>query len=370
MYATHFMGADISYKYISGNTYQLKVQYYRNCGDPGGGNASNAPNTATISIKSASCNISTSISVTRQLDQEVSAVCAAQLNNTTCGNGNNSLPGVTRYIYSGNYTLPQNCSDWVFSFQSGNRNNSISTILNPGQDSIYVEAKLNSIAAPGNSSPTFSSLPVPYFCPSQAVSYNHGASDLNGDSLVYAIIDPQHNATTPVTFLTTPIAYSSTYPVATIPANTFNFSTTTGQMSFVPAQIQQGVTAIRVDEYRNGVLIGSVVRDIQLMVINCQGNVAPVISAPSIPTGANVIGPNSYRVCVGSTLQFSITASDANTGTIIGMTSTASANLPGAVFTTTGTNPKTGILTWSPSANDVGNKTFTITITDNACPIP
>ncbi|MFN0202309.1 MAG: HYR domain-containing protein, partial [Bacteroidia bacterium] len=163
---------------------------------------------------------------------------------------------------------------------------------------------------------------------------------------------------------------SSTYPVATIPANTFNFSTTTGQMSFVPAQIQQGVTAIRVDEYRNGVLIGSVVRDIQMMIINCQGNVAPVISAATIPTGANVIGPNSYRVCVGSTLQFSITATDANTGTIIGMTSTASANLPGAVFTTTGTNPKTGILTWSPSANDVGNKTFTITITDNACPIP
>src|SRR5205823_8808946 len=53
---------------------------------------------------------------------EVTPVCPAQLTNTACNGGN--IPGVTRFIYSANITLPHTSTGWRFRFNGimGNQN--------------------------------------------------------------------------------------------------------------------------------------------------------------------------------------------------------------------------------------------------------
>lgn len=364
--ANHMMGADLSYTHISGTTYQIKLQFYRDC------DGAQAPNNAQFSIRSASCGINTTVTANQVYDQEVSAVCAAQLQNTTCNSNNGTQPGVQRYYYTANYTLPQNCTDWIFSWRGWRRNATITT--GPAYDTLYIEARLNSIIAPGNSSPTFSSLPVPYFCANQPATFNHGASDINGDYFVYSMVNPMQSASTYVNFnLVNPLVpgvfFSGSYPIKTLPAFNFGFNPATGQMTFTSDGIQQGVTALRVDEYRNGVWIGSVMRDIQLIVIDCGNNQPVTISPISNIAGANSLGNNTFQVCAGTHMSFTLTGTDPNAGTNIGMTANVGA-LSGATFTTTGTNPKTGTFNWTPPASAVGFKNFTVTITDNSCPIP
>ena len=360
IYATHMMGADIFYTWISGTTYNVTVYFYRDCA------GNQAPQTITIEVSSASCNYNNTYNANRTLVGEVSAVCPSQLNNTTCNNG--SLTGVQKYSYTRQITLPYNCSDWVFSWRGCCRNNAISTTSpgNPG-DSIYLETTLNTLIASVNNSPTFSSLPVPYFCAGQPTSYNHGAVDIDGDSLVYQIMAPMETPTSTVTYIN---PYNALYPIATTPANSFGFSTQTGQMTFTPALVQQGVTAIRVFEYRNGVLIGTTMRDIQMVILNCGNNSPVAVGNVTNVNGATNLGGNVFKTCVGNTISFQITATDPNAGTNISMTSNNTSAIPGSTFTASGSNPKTGTFTWTPTLANVGYKAFTVTISDGACPIP
>ncbi|MBX7240958.1 MAG: HYR domain-containing protein [Bacteroidia bacterium] len=355
--ASHFVGADLTYNCLSGNTYEITLNLYRDCA--GGG----FPNSWNINIASASCGVNNSATVTLVSSQEVSAICIPQIGNTSCSGGN--LPGIQQYIYRTTYTLPQACSDWVFSFSSCCRNYAITT--GPGGNSFYVQSKLNNLLAPCNSSPVFSSLPVPYFCAGQLANYNHGAIEPDGDSLVYSLVNPLQTAATSVTFN---FPFTSTYPIATNPANNFGFNNLTGQMTFTPSGVQQGVLAVRVDEYRNGVIIGSVMRDIQVVVINCINNSSVQLQPISNLSGGTAIGANNLRVCAGNTLGFNIVGTDPNVSTTITMTSNAGVALPGSTFTTTGTNPVTGTFTWPTNASNVGYWNFTVTVTDNNCPVP
>ena len=73
--------------------------------------------------------------------------------------------------------------------------------------------------------------------------------------------------------------------------------------SIVPvSQLEVSVLAVLVEEYRNGVLIGSVVRDIQIQVINCGSNAAPEISGID-----NVPNVFDISTCPNTNICFKIT---------------------------------------------------------------
>ncbi|MFN0203203.1 MAG: HYR domain-containing protein [Bacteroidia bacterium] len=359
--ASHMMGVDLSYQCVSGNTYKIILRFYRDCSGIG------APGSVNINIRSATCGYNLNVNAPQVGPAvNVSAVCQQQLGNTTCNGG--GLPGVQQFTYIANYTLPAACTDWKFSWSDCCRNGTINTINGPGGAAMYVEAMLNNVAAPCNNSPTFTALPVPYMCVNQLMNYNHGAFEPDGDSLTYQMIAPQTSAAANVNFLA---AYNANYPIATTPANNFAFSTVTGQMTFTPALVQRGVCAVRVYEYRNGIMVGYVSRDIQMVVINCGANANVTINSLQNLSGGLVVGANSLQVCAGSTVSFTTTASDPNQATVIGMSSNNGVAIPGSTFTVSaGNNPKVGTFTWTTNANSVGFYAFTITVTDNNCPIP
>lgn len=347
-YASHAQGADLTYTCLGGNQYQLHLAFYRDC------SGTTAPGSVNIDISSATCNqnFSATLYPIPGTGIDVTPICP-QLT-TVCNGGQN--PGVQEWIYEGTVNLPQACTDWIFSFSLCCRNAAINTIVNPGGQNIYIESYLNNVAAPCNSSPSFSNRPVPFICAGQSYCFNHGAVDPDGDSLVYSLVTPANG---PGTFVSYISPYSASQPVLSNPAVSFNPQT--GDICMTPTQIIVTVMAVRVEEWRNGVLIGSVIRDIQVHTINCTNNL-PYI------TGINNTNQYSYTACAGSPISFNIYSFDNDAGQNVTMTWNNA--IPGASFTTSGGPLPTGTFTWTPGPANVSNipYCFTITVTDDACP--
>ncbi len=347
-FASHAQSADITYRCLGGNQYELSLSFYRDCAGVA------APATVSINLASASCaqNYNLTLNQIPGTGIDVSPICTAF--NTECSGG--TYPGVQEYIYRGITTLPASCTDWVFSFSLCCRNASIGTILNPSAESIYVEAHLDNFNFPCNSSPIFSNDPIPFVCSNQPYCFNNGSSDPDGDSLYFTLIAPQTSATTTVTYLT---PYTAAQPLASSPAVTFN--NFTGDMCMTPTMIQVTVFAVLVQEYRNELLVGSVMRDIQMRTISCTNN-NPYVA------GINNTGVYSLTACAGVPINFIIDTYDVDAAQNVSIV--WNSGIPGATFTSGGGARPTATFSWTPTAADISTAShcFTITVQDDNCP--
>lgn len=355
--ATHSAGSDLTYTWVSGNTYRVTVAFYRDCAGVA------APNSITLNARSSSCsrNQNFTLNLVAGSGQEITFPCRTA--QTKCTNSSSSNAGYQQYLYQNNVTLPQQCSDWVLSYYVCCRNCAITTLNNPCNDNMYVEATLNNLLFQRNNSPQFTNIPVAFLCVNQSFTYNHGVVDPDGDSLVYSFITPRtYNTSTNTTGnVTFNAGYSASQPLTSSPA--VNINSVTGDINMFPTVNGEiGVTAILVREYRNGVLIGSVVRDMQFLTKICNPNLLPTA------TGINGSSNFSAVVCPGSTITFSVNSSDPNaTDTVIMNWNNV---IPGATFTTVGAQFPIGTFTWTPSVSDARSQpyTFIVTVRDNACP--
>jgi len=342
------MGADLTYQCLGGNTYRVRYSFYRDCV------GILPPSSVFVSISSASCgrNLGVTCRPIAGTGQQVTNLCPNAI--STCNGG--TFTGIQEWVYEGVVTLPMQCADWVFSYNLCCRNAAITTISNPGASTFYVYATLNNLNGICNSAPTFTNKPVPFACLGQQLCFNHGATDPDGDSLAYQLVAPLQNNTSPV-YYNTP--FSAVNPLASNPSTSFNSAT--GDICFTPTQLQVTVMAVLVKEYRNGVLIGSVVRDIQVTIVNCN-NALPVLS------GINGTNDFDVTVCANSSLCFNVNATDANPGQQLTLQSN---NLiSGSTFTVSGGSQPVGTFCWSPTQNDISSTPycFTISVRDDACP--
>jgi len=355
-FGSHAAGADLTYKWISGNTYEVTAAFYRDCGGIA------QPSTVTLVYGSASCNFS-STQVLPLINNGPVITYPCNSVQTTCTGG--SVPGIQQWLYRANVTLPFACTDWKLSYNVVARNCAITTIVQPSPcnsstsyEPIYVEALLNNVDAPGNSSPTFSNVPISFVCLGQDFNYNHGVIDMNADSLSYSLITPLTSSSSTVTYLP---GYSATAPIASSPS--FSINSTTGDLFMHPTAIQVSVVAVKVNEYRNGVLIGSVIRDMQIYSRNCTPNLVP------FATGINGTTDFTAYVCPGTNLCFNVNSGDPNPGQTVVMT--WNSGIPAASFNISGSPYPTGQFCWTPQPSDARSQpyTFTVTVRDDACPL-
>lgn len=354
--ATHAMGAEITYDCLGGNTYEFTLRFYRDC-------EGITPLTSVpLTFISPSCNQSFSRNAVLQPNYpiEVSPLCPLQLPNSECNGGN--LPGVQEYLYKTTLTLPAACRDWRIGFSEGYRNATITTIDKPSSTYLYVESILNNVDAPCNNSPEFTNIPTPFICRNQPYLYNHGALDPEGDSLAYSLADVLNASGSPATYLSN---FSGQNPISSTPA--VSLDPNNGNLSMNPTQIQIGVMAVVVKEYRNGVLIGSIMRDMQVTVLTCN-NTPPAIQAITNLTGGTASGPLSIQVCPGTPVTFTLPGTDADGDNL---TLNWNGGIAGATFGFfSGTNGVVnGTFSWTPTQGSVGKNVFVATIKDDACPI-
>lgn len=362
--ASHIAGCDLSYTCIGGNDYLITLTFYRDC------SGISEPTSVTINFTSSCGNFSTVLNkIAPTQGVEVTPVCPGQA--TYCSGG--TLYGLTKFVYQGQVTLTP-CANWMMSYTLCCRNPS-NTIQSPTSADMFIPATLNNLAAPCNSSPTFSNPPATIICNGQQFCFNHGAIDPDGDSLVYSMVTPYDDgpgtSTPNVIYLG---GYTAQQPLPSSPPVTIDPNT--GDICMTPTANLTTVFAVLVEEWRtiNGVptLIGSVLRDMQLTVITCN-NLLP--TASGINPSATSYNPNdtiyAINVCLGDTVQFNVYAHDNDTPQD-NLTLSWNNGISDGTWTVTGNNTPsaTGTFFWIPNSSYISNVPycFTVTVRDDNCP--
>lgn len=294
---------------------------------------------------------------------------------TRCSNSVCSFPyGIEQYNYTGLVVLNSagTCCEVRLEFRYSLRAADITT--GAGMAEFYNYALLNRCLTPCDNSPQFTNPPLAIACTEQDFVFNNGVQDYDttssgglSDSLTY-------EWTSPLESLGTPIAYNSGYsydkplyffgfPNAQMAfPRGFHLNSVTGDISFRPLHVETTVMVLKVNEFRKGIKIGEIRRDVALMVISCPTNISPAINTTAF-----------YKeICTGNTVTFNIPTDDLNVND--SLTISWNNGIPGATWTDNNGTTKhpTGTFSWTPPENKASDQPyqFTITVKDNACPIP
>ncbi len=354
--ASHIMGGELTYHWVSGNSYQLTLTLYKDCiGIP-------APSPTTEVYVYSSCGANMTVMMNEISNTDITPACDTTL---TCivPNGSGS-PGVEKHVYTGMVTLPGTCADYVFYWTSCCRNAAITNLNNASAYGATFYATLNNVVTPFNNSPVFANDPVIYLFAGQNYHLNNGMYDVDGDSLVISMVNPiaDNGLGGPITAL--PCTYNPpftyTNPVTSTPP--LSIDATTGEILVTPTNVEVDVWAYKVDEYRNGVLIGSITRDVQ-MIINPGADQLPELS------GVNAYPTFITNVCAGDSLIFNFYTSDPDTAD-----STFVAwhyfGQPNYTLTVNGGQNESGTFTWATDSTLISPEPYLlyVSVRDNACP--
>ena len=376
--ATHAAGGELIYELVPGQTNQYKFifKFYRDCaGSP-------APTQFTMCYNNTCGAANVSVNLGLYVPQggvlpngniqgaPVSTGCPGY--NNTCTGG--VLPGYQEWWYTGTVTLPTQCNNWKFWTGLCCRNGNIDNLDNPGGQNIYIEATLDNTNGKNiNSSPYFSNPPIPFLCINLPYIYNNGAIDPDNDSLVFESISPRNGPTScanvPLTDILLPIYNANTNPFPT--GNTFSVNPQTGATAFTALSQGEYVITVKVSEYRNGVLIGYVLRDIQFVVGNCNTPTPLGTVDTSTLVGGNMIN-GIIQGCAGDSLKFCFDLTSTNPLAVLVATDNGALATPGAtiVYSGTYTDSMQGCFSWGTSVLDTGLHVLTITIKDSSCQPP
>lgn len=195
------------------------------------------------------------------------------------GNGNGQdLGNLIKYnTYVAEHTYPGR-GTYKIGMADPNRNGGILNVNNGRSDEIqfYLETEytfLHQQFQGTNNTPILLQPPIDAGCIGQLFVHNPNAYDEDGDSLAYELILPLQGPGQPVP--------NYLYPNQISPGgnNNISFNTQTGEFRWEsPQRVGEYNIAIMIREYRNGVLISSTIRDMQILISNCN-NRPPSVEA-------------------------------------------------------------------------------------------
>ncbi len=368
--ASHVAGGELLYEWVRDSTYRLVFKFYRDCENDQAG----APGEVSVCYRNECSGFTGNVTLYPVSDpangSEVSPACPRYA--TTCNSG--YLPGYQEWVYNAEVTLPSRCHTWRFYASAYARNNAIANLAGPAGSDLWTEATLNNEAAQGNSSPRFSVKPVPYICFNEPYTYNNGAVDVNADSLYFEHIQPRKgvavcNSSGVPSVINYTGGYSLSEPFST--GGTFNLNSTTGELSFTPVVVQMAAIALRVTEYRNGVRIGSVMRDIQFVVMPCYSP-QPVVKTDTASLAGLTLDAGRLNGCAGSALRFCVDVKSPDKDAMLVLSDNGSTALPGSLFAYEGqgTDSLRVCISWTPGYLDTGLRILVLTVKDSTCRPP
>ncbi len=312
LYSTHLMGGSFTYEYMgqvgSLYKYKLKIQMFRDCYN------STTPFDNVIQVGIYANNTNKD-----RYDIISMGITDREYVNPPSGGSNCSFtPSVCieRGYYEKIIYLPYSSTGWHLLHQRCCRNNLENLKTNMGQ-SYYCFIPPQTYA---NSSPYFSGIPTPYLCANDSINISYSAVDPDGDSLVYVLGYPWQGGSDKDPAPTPPV--NLTLPIQRVEyANGYSFNNPFGNGGFVSLNSQTGLVSLKVPkagffafavdvyEYRNGILLSRVRRDIELIVLNCPPNDPPRLIIPGNVT--------TYTVEEGALLRFNIPYTDKDTMDLI-----------------------------------------------------
>lgn len=144
------------------------------------------------------------------------------------------------------------------------RNLAILNMTSPASENLYLNTVVTVDSLAPNSTPIFLNPPVTLAQKNMYWNYNPLPYDADGDSIAWQ--------------LATPLSLGTLYPVMgytnprSNPLQAFTLDTITGQISWMPDTIGHFVASFLVSEFRNGLKIGEIRRDMQIIVVEDSTN--------------------------------------------------------------------------------------------------
>lgn len=282
--ASHIIGGDILYKCLGNDQYEVTVNVYRDCFF---GNA-DAPfdNPASVGIFDYNTNtLLDELLIPFMGDDTLNSLLADPcfiVPATVCVHTSTYRDTVELTPRSGGYTLV---------YQRCCRNQTVNNIILPERTGAtytidVLEDALNSC----NASPVFKEWPPIFICAGTEIDYDHGATDIEGDSLIYTLCTPNTGASfgfpQPQPPLAPPydtVVWKAPFNLSNIlgSGNPLRIDRNTGRLTGRPDDQGQYVVGICIEEYRNGSLLSRTIRDFQYNVGQC-GMIASSFNSPSV----------------------------------------------------------------------------------------
>jgi gliding motility-associated-like protein len=282
-------------RHVQGNVYAFSISVYYDAlnADPA---VINDDPTVTLNIFSRTNNrLIRRVTLPRISNELVNYTVPA------CATGSRVV--TRRFFYGANVELNPNefaeAGGYYIAWERCCRNGIIDNILSPGNTGQAFYMEFPPLIRNGvrfiNSAPALFQPVADYACVNQPFTYNFGGTDQDGDQIVYSLRSPirgfssmDQDNTRPVNPGPYPdVRWAAGFGVNNMvpgaPALTIN--QTTGVLNVTPSRTGVFVFGIRAEEFRNGVKIGEVVREYQLVVLNCALNRPPVtvIEDPARP---------------------------------------------------------------------------------------
>ncbi|MFD3002320.1 gliding motility-associated C-terminal domain-containing protein [Pontibacter toksunensis] len=288
--ATHIVGGEMELQHVQGYNYRLLLNLYFDeiNGSPG---AKDPVNFITIFEKGtnrAVTTVSLPIRQEKQLSYTNINCTTVELRTSLIEYYEDIFLDPAIYNHApGYYAVWERCC----------RNNSINNINLPESAGTTFYVEFPPVVKNGNpfvnSSPKLSPPPTDYACQGEVFSYSFGSTDADGDDLVYDLVTPLNGYSTPG--LPNPPASSAPYPEINWLAGhdvnnqirgtpSVKIDRKTGQLIVNPSFVGLFVFGVRCQEFRNGVKIGEVRRDFQLLVKDCPRNESPAVYAQPMGT--------------------------------------------------------------------------------------
>ena len=197
--------------------------------------------------------------------------------------------------------------------------------------------------------------------------YNQGAVDTDADSLSYSLVNAIDRGN-PVSYYADPnVTLSGAYPIVT-DSGQFLFTPLNGQLSFKPSIVQNALVVCQVNEYKNGVLVGTSKREMTFVVLNLNIDNVQNTNAVHI-LGGDSTANNVINLCVGSTsIDFDINPLDTAGNNVDVSYTSLPVNAVLNVQNNNTTNPNIHF-NWNTATVPVGVYNFFVSYKNNACPI-
>ncbi len=275
--ATHERAGEITYRHLSGLTYEFTITTYTYAPSPA--------DRPSLEIKWGDGSTDILSRVNGPTGFNPAGIWVDHV-------GEIIGPNIRKNIYLGTHTFPAP-SAYTISLEDPNRNAGVINIPNSVDVPFYIETVLVISPFLGvNNSVQLLLSPVDMACVRKTFIHNTGAFDPDGDSLSFRLVACRGLSGAPIPGYVLPAASRS-----------IAINAVTGDLIWDQPTMQGEYNlAILIEEWRRGVKIGSVVRDLQVIVGVCEANPnAPVLNVPS-------------QLCLvaGEQLQFNVVATDAD----------------------------------------------------------
>ncbi|MBT8196147.1 MAG: hypothetical protein KJO64_06955, partial [Bacteroidia bacterium] len=368
--AFHIVGGDFQYEWVSGNNFKITLKLFRDCSGTGAG----FDGTIRVGIYDRLTN-----NLQSEFFMDLDSIGDLSLAGSLCSPPPSVCVELGTYVET--VSIPNNPNGYYLIWERCCRNSVVQNINIPDQTGMAFYLEMPNPALQ-NSSPYFLNDPLPYMCQGQPFIYNFEGQDPDGDSLVYSLSTPKAGGHTSTIYPngtgtdpTMPAPYvdvvwRAPYTLGNlaggIPVSVNNNS---GAITAIPNTVGIFAMAMDVKEFRNGVQIGLIRREIQFSVIACIDNATPVITNNAV----NAV----YNLLPGDTLDIIVDAQDYDPQDSLFL-SVSGNNLPGSGIAPpfafaqndSGIAAASTQVFWAPTCDHISATPYKMTFVakDNGCP--